>query len=128
MKSVKAVALLAFHSIVIWFSVAFTFQLMSWGFPGVHINFGQALAFLVVSCVIISIPSSPGFWGIYEFGGMTALMLMGVVANNPEGQAQAVTFTMVVHFLQWLPITIYGLWAAGKLSVSATDAEAVKAK
>jgi uncharacterized protein (TIRG00374 family) len=118
LRNVKAVLLLAFHSIVVWFSVAFCFQLMSWGFDGVKLTFGQALAFLVVSCVIISIPSSPGFWGLYEFGGMVALLLMGAVPNTPDGEALAVTFTMVVHFLQWAPITAYGLWAAARLSVT----------
>ncbi|MEO8377010.1 MAG: lysylphosphatidylglycerol synthase transmembrane domain-containing protein, partial [Candidatus Sumerlaeota bacterium] len=118
-KNPKAIVLLAVHSLIIWFSVAFSFQLLSWGFPGVNLNFGQSLAFLVVTCVIISIPSSPGFWGLYEFGGLTALLLMGAVPNDDAGRSQALAFTTMVHFLQWLPITIYGLWAAGKLSVKA---------
>ncbi|MCC6547935.1 flippase-like domain-containing protein [Candidatus Sumerlaeota bacterium] len=125
-KSPRAVVLLAVHSLIIWFSVAFSFQLMGWGFPGVKITLGQSLAFLVVTCVIISIPSSPGFWGLYEFGGQTALVLMGVVENNPTGLALGFGFTAVVHFLQWLPITVYGLWAAGKLSVKAGDAVAAE--
>lgn len=124
-KSPKAIVMLAIHSLIIWFSVAFSFQLMGWGFPGVQMTFGQSLAFVVVTCVVISIPSSPGFWGLYEFGGLIALLLMGVVPNDAAGRAQAFAFTAVVHFLQWLPITIYGLWAAGKLSVKAGEAEAV---
>ena len=126
LKSPKAIVLTIVHSLVIWFSVAFSFQLMSWGFPGVSISFPQALAFLVVTCVVITIPSSPGYWGIYEFGGMVALIMMGVVPNTPEGQTRAVAFTMVVHFLQWLPMTVYGLWAASRLGLSAGDAQQMK--
>jgi hypothetical protein len=117
LKSAKAIFLTAIHSIIVWFSVAFSFQLMSWGFPGMQLSFGQALGFLVFTCVVITIPSSPGFWGLYEFGGKVALVLMGVVPNNAEGYSAALAFTIVVHFLQWLPITAYGLWAAGRLHV-----------
>lgn len=128
LKSPKAIILTVVHSIIVWFSVAFSFQLMSWGFPGVALSFPQALAFLVVTCVVITIPSSPGYWGIYEFGGAVALILMGIVPNTPEGQTKAVAFTMVVHFLQWLPMTVYGLWAASRMGLSAGDAQELKEK
>lgn len=125
LKSARGVAMIVIHSAVIWLSVAFSFLVMSWGFPGVTLQFGQSIAFLVITCVIISIPSSPGFWGLYEFGGMVALLLMGVVPNTEAGRAQALAFTMVVHFLQWVPITAYGLWAAAKLSVRAGEVSAI---
>lgn len=124
LKNPRVLTLVAIHSVIIWFSVAFSFQVMSWGFPGVTITFPQALAFLVVSCLVISIPSSPGFWGLYEFGGLIALLMMGVVPDTPEGNSAAFAFTAVVHFLQWVPITAYGLFAAGRLSISADDARA----
>jgi uncharacterized protein (TIRG00374 family) len=125
LRSPRSLGLIAFHSLVIWGSVAFSFQMMSWGFPGISINFGQALAFLVVTCLIISIPSSPGFWGLYEFGGMVALLMMGVVADSEQGGSDAFAFTLVVHALQWIPITLYGLWAASTLSLSADEVDAV---
>lgn len=125
LKRPKALFFITLHSLIIWFSIAFTFQVMSWGFPGVTLSFGDAIFFLIVTCLIISIPSSPGYWGLYEFGGMVALLMMGVVANSESGASDAFTFTLVVHALQWIPITAYGLWAAGKLSVSAHDVEEV---
>lgn len=127
LKSPKAIVLITIHSLIIWFSVAFTFYMMSWGFKGVEMNYYQSLVFLVTTCVVISIPSSPGYWGIYEFGGMVGLMMMGVVPDTPAGASLGFTFTLVIHFLQWLPITAYGLWAAAKMSISASDAEAAKA-
>lgn len=125
LKRPKALVWIIIHSVIIWFSVAFSFQVMSWGFPGVELTFGGALFFLLVTCLIISIPSSPGFWGLYEFGGMVALLMMGVVANSESGASDAFTFTLVVHALQWLPITAYGLWAAGRLSVTAHDVDEI---
>lgn len=127
LRSPGAVAMTALHSAIIWLSVAFSFQLMSWGFPGVSMTFGQALAFLAVSCVVISIPSSPGFWGVYEFGGKVALLMMGVVPHTEQGGGAAVAFTMVAHFVQWLPITAIGLIYAAKLHVSGADAKKVAA-
>lgn len=128
LKSVRALSMTVVHSIIIWFSIAFTFQLMSWGYPGIDMSFGQALGFLVVTCIVITIPSSPGFWGLYEFGGMVALVLMGIVPNTTGGQATALGFTMVVHLLQWVPTTAFGLWYAAKLSISASDAESASEK
>lgn len=127
LQDVKALFWITFHSVVIWFSVAWSFQIMSWGFPGVEFGFGGALALLVVTCLVISIPSSPGYWGIYEFGGMVALLMMGVVADNEAGASAAMTFTLVVHAIQWVPTTAIGLWYAAKISVTPSDVEEVEA-
>lgn len=121
--SLQAVAMIVLHSLVIWLSVAWSFQVMSWGFPGLELTFGEACAFLVITCVVISLPSSPGFFGVYEFGGMVGLIMMGVVPDTAEGATAAFAFTLVVHFLQWVPITFWGLWAASTLHISAADAE-----
>lgn len=123
LKDIKAIVLVVIHSVGIWMALAFSFQLMSWGFPNIEMNLGHGVAFLVVTCVIISVPSSPGYWGLYEFGGMVALLMMGVVPDTPAGASRAFTYTLVIHFLQWVPITVYGLWVAARLSVSAHDAE-----
>ncbi len=116
-KSPFLVTMVAIHTLVIWGTIALSYQVMSWGFPGFEITFAQAVGFMVVTCVAISIPSSPGYWGPFELGGMVALMMVGV----PEGPALA--FTMLVHFLQWGPTTLIGLFYAGKLHVSAKEAE-----
>lgn len=125
LKDVKAVLMITVHTLVIWLSIAFSFQVMSWGFPGVTIGFGEAVGFLVVTCLVISIPSSPGYWGVYEFGGMLALVLMSVSTNDASGKGAAYAFTIVVHLLQWVPLTAWGLWAAAKLSISAAEAQAI---
>jgi hypothetical protein len=128
LRSIRALSLMILHSAIIWASVAFSFQLMSWGFPGLALTFGQALGFLIVTCIVISIPGPPGFWGVYEFGGMVALLMMGVVPDTPKGAADAFAFSIIVHFLQWVPITLYGLWAAAKLSISSDLPETVLAE
>ncbi len=123
LKNPWALARIAFHSVVVWVTIALSFQVMSWGFPGVNLNLQQAAAFMVVTCVVISIPSSPGFWGLYEFGGMLAIQMMGLVPNTEAGASTAFTFTLVVHLLQWIPTTLIGLYAAKSLAISAHDAE-----
>ena len=50
-----------------------------------------------------------------------ALLMMGVVPQTEAGSGSAIAFTMVVHFLQWAPLTIIGLYYAAKLHVSGTD-------
>jgi uncharacterized protein (TIRG00374 family) len=121
LRNPRVLALVSIHSLIVWISIAFTIHVMTWGFPDVKMHFGQSIAFLVVTCVVISIPSSPGFWGLYEFGGVVALTMMGVVPDTPEGASAAFAFTLVVHILQWVPTTAYGLWAAARLSISADN-------
>ncbi len=124
LRSPKAIVVIALHSLGIWLALAFSFQLMSWGFERVDLTFAQGIAFLVVTCVVISLPSSPGYFGLYEFGGLVALLMLGVVPDTKAGSSAAFTYSLVVHFLQWAPITVYGLIAAAKLSLSAAEAEA----
>ncbi|MFH1885403.1 MAG: hypothetical protein ABIM40_01785, partial [Pseudomonadota bacterium] len=44
----------------------------------------------------------PGFWGLWEAGGIFALALFGVAASQAAG------FTLVNHVLQTLPVMVMG--------------------
>lgn len=63
-------------------------------------------AFMVVAAVTlaISIPSSPGHIGTFEFGAMTMLSLLGVPP------AQAATIAICYHMIQLIPTLIIGAY------------------
>lgn len=105
------------HSIIVWVMVAVGFWITSIGIPGLQLTFLQSLAFLVITCVAIAIPAAPGYWGLYEVGGVVALMLTGVTRDA----SAALGFTLVVHFAQWVPITLLGLYYAAKIHVSPSE-------
>jgi uncharacterized protein (TIRG00374 family) len=108
LRDPRTAALLGAHSLGLWALNAFTFQLMAWGFPGLEMTFWHAVAYMVITCLAISVPSAPGFWGVYEAGGKVALVSIALVPDTPAGQSLALAYTLVVHFFQWLPITLVG--------------------
>jgi uncharacterized protein (TIRG00374 family) len=57
------------------------------------------LAFVGVS---VSIPSAPGFIGVYHAAAAVALGLLGV------GRAEAVGYAIILHAVQFIPVTLVG--------------------
>jgi len=95
-----------FLSLVIWFLVAVSYYVMSFGCKELNINFFEMCAVLVMICFFISLPSVPGYWGVWEAGGVFAMMIFGV------GQKEAIGFTLVNHASQLFPIIIAGFISA----------------
>ena len=116
---------IVFHSLMVWFLTGASFWLMSYAVPGIDMTLTTGMAFLIITCIAILSPAAPGYWGLYEVGGVLSLIITGVVANTPEGRALALSYTIVVHFMQWGLVTVIGLYYAGKIHVSAGEAQAV---
>ena len=80
------------------------------GCKGVNITFLQASASIIIMCFFIMLPSVPGYWGIWEVGGIYGLMIFGV----PKMEAAGLTLTY--HFFQIIPLILVGLlssWLTG---------------
>ncbi|MBF0449222.1 MAG: flippase-like domain-containing protein [Candidatus Magnetomorum sp.] len=95
-----------FLSVVIWLLVAFSYFVMSFGCTELHISFFEMCAVLVMICFFISLPSVPGYWGLWEAGGVFAMTIFGI------GEKEAVGFTLVNHAAQVFPIIVAGLISA----------------
>ena len=70
----------------------------------------QASAAVIIICFFIMLPSVPGYWGIWEVGGIYGLMIFGV----PKMEAAGLTLTY--HFFQIIPLILVGLlssWLTG---------------
>ena len=67
---------------------------------------------MVIVCFFISLPSVPGWWGLWEAGGIFALSLFGVTAKEAAG------FTLANHAIQVFPVIIAGFVSAILLSVN----------
>jgi uncharacterized protein (TIRG00374 family) len=122
----RALLVVALHTIGIWLLISWSFMLLSWGFPGVQLSFLEAVTFVVITAILVALPSVPGYWGLYEIGGMLALVLTGVVPNTAAGLSAALGFTLVAHFVQWIVPTAIGLYYAGRIHVSAGEAAAAR--
>ncbi|MEQ8821091.1 MAG: lysylphosphatidylglycerol synthase transmembrane domain-containing protein [Sumerlaeia bacterium] len=118
LKSPRMLAILIFHSVGVWIATGATIWIMAFGFPELELTFVQSMAFLIITCIAIAIPAAPGYWGLYEVGGLLALIMVGAIGDSPEEQALGLGFTLVIHFLQWILVTVIGLWYAAKLSIT----------
>ncbi len=125
-RSPLRIFLILVHSLGIWVSVALAFWITAIGVPSLELSVMEAHAFLVITCFAIMIPAAPGYWGLYEVGGIFALLVMGVTDN----ESVALGYTLVVHFVQWLPISLLGLFYAARIHVkpgqAISEAEAVR--
>ncbi|MBN2261086.1 MAG: flippase-like domain-containing protein [Clostridiales bacterium] len=106
LKSLKSVTLCFLISVVVWATVGLSFYVMALGCPGISISFLEMCAVMVIICFFISLPSVPGFWGLFEAGGVFGMMLFGIPATEAAG------FNLAVHFFQIVPVVIIGLFSA----------------
>jgi hypothetical protein len=67
---------------------------------------------MVIICIFISLPSVPGWWGLWEAGGVFALSLFGISAKDALG------FTLANHAIQVIPVILIGFISAMILSVN----------
>ncbi len=102
-KHPKRLILSLVLSFLIWFLMAFSYYVIAMGCPGISVSFLEMMAVLVIICIFIALPSVPGFWGLWEAGGVFALSLFGIGASDAAG------FTLVNHFVQVIPVIIIGL-------------------
>jgi len=76
------------------------------------LSFLEITAMMIIICFFIALPSVPGFWGIWEAGGVFALLLFGVSSKDAAG------FTLVNHAVQVFPVIFVGLISAMLTSVN----------
>ncbi len=91
------------YTLLIWTIQVFSYHLVVLGCPGVKLSLTQTGAMMVMICFFVALPSVPGFWGIWEAGGIFALSLFGVSGKEAAG------YTLVNHAIQILPLIPVGL-------------------
>ncbi|MDX1709086.1 MAG: lysylphosphatidylglycerol synthase transmembrane domain-containing protein [Desulfobacterales bacterium] len=105
-KYPKKIMICAIYSILVWMIAALSYYVFSLGSPGVHISYTEMFAVMVIICLFIALPSVPGFWGLWEAGGVFAMSLFGISKNAAAG------FTLANHGIQVFPVIIAGIISA----------------
>ena len=93
-------------SFLIWGLTAFSHYVMALGCPGINLSFLESSAVMIIICFFIALPSVPGFWGLWEAGGVFALALFGIAAGDAAG------YTLANHAVQMFPVILIGLFSA----------------
>ena len=125
LKDFKNISMIAIYSAIIWAMVGFSLQVMSWGFPDLSLNFFHGMAVMIIICFAIMLPAAPGYWGLYECGTIFALIALGLVKSQ-GGNETALGFSLVIHFLQTLPIILMGLFYLWKENISLKQLEEIR--
>lgn len=111
-KDPRKIIICAIYSFLVWIIAAFSYYVFSLGSPGFHLSYTEMFAVMVIICLFIALPSVPGFWGLWEAGGVFAMALFGVPSNAAAG------FTLANHAVQMFPVIIVGFISAIITSVN----------
>lgn len=93
-------------SAIIWLTGGLSYYVFALGCPGVALSFWEFTSMMVIICFFIALPSVPGFWGLWEAGGVFALLLFGIPLNFATG------YTLANHAIQIFSVIIIGFISA----------------
>lgn len=95
-------------SVVLWLVNAASFWL---GFRALNLDLPFEAALLLQGLIAfgVAIPSSPGFFGVFEAFAIVALAFYGVAKDH------AVSYAVTYHLTTFVPITLLGLHALAQL-------------
>ncbi|WP_029458284.1 lysylphosphatidylglycerol synthase transmembrane domain-containing protein [Solidesulfovibrio alcoholivorans] len=103
---------LGLYTAVCWACYASsTFLVLLW-VAKMQLSFGHAAAVFVISSLGMAMPSSPGALGVFEAAVVFSLGLFGV------DRSQALAAGLVLHMVQYIPVTLAGLLVLGKSGLS----------
>ncbi|WP_322800479.1 lysylphosphatidylglycerol synthase transmembrane domain-containing protein [Thermoflexus sp.] len=88
---------------LIWLAEAGTYSLVMQAFP-FRASFFSLLVMTATVNLATALPSAPGYVGTFEAPGIVVLRAFGI----PAGAAFA--YTLFLHLVLWLPITLLGLF------------------
>ena len=103
MRDGKRVFWASFHTLMIWIIMGLSnyFIFLAFGHP---LPIAASFVLLVVVSILIMVPSSPGFVGVYHFGAVLSLGFYNVY------EEEAISIALVMHATQFLVITLVGFY------------------
>jgi uncharacterized protein (TIRG00374 family) len=111
-----------FHSVALWVLIGVSNLMVARGF-GLAMTLPQAVALMVIIAIFITVPATPGYWGLFEAGTIFSLIVLRVLPV--EKQSQALAYALMTHLVQYLPLVAMGLLFAWQMQVKPTAAEAL---
>ena len=105
-KNPRRIALCFVFSTVIWLIHILSYYLFSIGCPEIRLNLMEMAVVMIIICFVIALPSVPGFWGLWEAGGIFAMTMFGISEKDAAG------FTLANHAVQLFPVVFAGVVSA----------------
>jgi uncharacterized protein (TIRG00374 family) len=101
-------------TLVHWLANALAFYIAFFA-VGVDAPFSAALFAQGIIVIGVALPSTPGFFGVFEAAATVALGLFGI------GAAQAVSWAIGFHLVSFIPITVIGAIYFARLGLRLQD-------
>ena len=118
LRSPRLIAIVTVQSLMVWMLVAWSMQIMPYGFADMRaMSISEATALMVITCLAILIPAAPGYWGLMELGIKFGMVILAV-DTDPN---RVLAYALIVHALQYFPITGIGLLSLWKSQISMTE-------
>jgi uncharacterized protein (TIRG00374 family) len=116
MTDVRMVSQVSLHTLLVWLCLGVSnyFVFQAFGF---ELSLEASFFLLVVVSVSILVPSSPGFVGVYHAGTVFTLSQYGI------GREDALSFALVLHAAQYIPVTLLGFYFLKKEHLSLKQLE-----
>ena len=117
LRSPRRFAAVFFWALVHWLVNALAFWI---GFKavGIDVPFSAANFLQGIIAIGVALPSSPGFFGVFEAAAKVGLEVYGVTGGR------AVSWAIGFHILSFIPITVIGLYYFARLGLHFSDFKA----
>lgn len=102
-------------SVVVWVWNAFSFYLGMLAFGLEEPGMVGAMMLQSIISLFVALPSTPGFFGPFEFGARVGLGLYGIEPSR------IISFAASYHILTFIPVTVLGIWYMRKLGISRSE-------
>ena len=112
LRSPRLLITAMFQSAVLWLFNAVGFYLGFRAF-GIDVNFAGALLLQSAIALFVSVPSGPGFFGLFEAGALLVLNQLYHIETE-----RVLAFAIGFHLGGFVPVTLMGLFYAWRLGIS----------
>jgi len=113
-------ALVLFWAVVFWLAAMLSFWIMFRAI-GIEVPFSAAILVQTLIVVGVAAPSTPGFFGVFEFFAIMGLKLYGV------GENLAAAWALSYHVLSLIPITLFGAYYLARSGLRLAEVKQLKA-
>jgi uncharacterized protein (TIRG00374 family) len=91
-------------SLLPWLLFALSIHIVSYGIQGAQLDFIHAIFVASVALLSVQLPSVPGGWGLFEAGGVFA-----IISYSNLDISIAFSVVLMAHLCQYIPTIVVGL-------------------
>lgn len=124
LRDARSALLVLFSSALVWLIESAFFMFIMPCF-GLSPNLLKAIATMSFTNLGILVPSTPGYVGVYHAACQTALMAVSLGTGHSLDPNTAISYAVIVHFVFFVTVTIWGIIAMARYSFELGSAQAL---